>query len=79
MLSLLLQVKCLRVLQYFPPPEDPVVSKQLNTILKQIVASTLLTSLVLHRHSLHRLSCHMLTVSSLNSRYRYDIYNASLQ
>ena len=31
------QVKCLRVLQYFPPPDDPVVAKQLNTILRQIV------------------------------------------
>ena len=59
-----LQVKCLRVLQYFPPPEDPVVSKQLNTILKQIVASTLLILVVLHT-SLHRLSCHML-MGSLN-------------
>ena len=53
------QVKCLRVLQYFPPPEDPVVAKQLNTILKQIVASAFLISVVLHL-GLHRASCPML-------------------
>eukprot|EP00884_Botryococcus_braunii_P018832 jgi/Botrbrau1/5632/Bobra.55_1s0021.1 len=32
-----LQVKCLRVLQYFPPPEDPEVLKTLTDVLKKII------------------------------------------
>ncbi|DBA96016.1 hypothetical protein WJX77_003113 [Trebouxia sp. C0004] len=32
-----LQVKCLRVLQYFPVPDDPVVSKGLEDVLKRII------------------------------------------
>ncbi len=32
-----LQVKCLRVLQYFPVPDDPVVSKGLENVLKRII------------------------------------------
>lgn len=31
------QVKCLRVLQYFPVPEDPVILKGLEEILKRII------------------------------------------
>jgi len=31
------QVKCLRVLQYFPVPDDPVVSKGLENVLKRII------------------------------------------
>lgn len=31
------QVKCLRVLQYFPVPEDPVVYKGLEEVLKRII------------------------------------------
>lgn len=40
-----MQVKCLRVLQYFPSPEDPVVAKQLNTILRQIVSGAALVGM----------------------------------
>jgi hypothetical protein len=32
-----LQVKCLRVLQYFPPPEDPEALKTLTEVLKKII------------------------------------------
>lgn len=32
-----MQVKCLRVLQYFPVPEDPVIYKGLEEILKRII------------------------------------------
>jgi len=31
-----MQVKCLRVLQYSPVPDDPVVSKGLENVLKCI-------------------------------------------
>ena len=33
-----LQVKCLRVLQYFPPPEEPGVRRQLVEIVKRILS-----------------------------------------
>lgn len=36
-IDLHLQVKCLRVLQYFPVPDDPVVSKGLENVLKRII------------------------------------------
>ena len=32
-----LQVKCLRVLQYFPPPEDPAVRRMLADAIKRIL------------------------------------------
>lgn len=32
-----LQVKCLRVLQYFPPPEEPSVRRMLAEIVKRIL------------------------------------------
>ena len=32
-----LQVKCLRVLQYFPPPEDPAVRRVLVDVVKHIL------------------------------------------
>ena len=32
-----LQVKCLRVLQYFPPPEEPIVRRMLADIVKRIL------------------------------------------
>ena len=35
-----LQVKCLRVLQYFPPPEDPAVAKTLNEVLARIITGS---------------------------------------
>ncbi|CAK0759184.1 hypothetical protein CVIRNUC_002678 [Coccomyxa viridis] len=35
-----LQVKCLRVLQYFPPPEDPAISRALNATLKRIITGS---------------------------------------
>ena len=33
-----LQVKCLRVLQYFPPPADPAVRHSLTEMLKKIIS-----------------------------------------
>ena len=36
-----LQVKCLRVLQYFPPPEEPVVHRMLVDVVKRILGGTL--------------------------------------
>lgn len=35
-----MQVKCLRVLQYFPPPEDPSISRALNSTLKRIITGS---------------------------------------
>ncbi|BDA41202.1 AP-2 complex subunit alpha-1 [Coccomyxa sp. Obi] len=35
-----LQVKCLRVLQYFPPPEDPAVARALNDVLRRIITGS---------------------------------------
>lgn len=35
--GILLQVKCLRVLQYFPVPDDPTVYKGLENVLKRII------------------------------------------
>ena len=35
-----MQVKCLRVLQYFPPPEDPATSRLLNATLKRIITGS---------------------------------------
>ena len=35
-----MQVKCLRVLQYFPPPEDPAISRALNATLKRIITGS---------------------------------------
>jgi len=32
-----LQVKCLRVLQYFPPPEEPSVHRMLVDVVKRIL------------------------------------------
>lgn len=32
-----LQVKCMRVLQYFPPPEDPELAKALGVTLRSII------------------------------------------
>lgn len=32
-----LQVKCLRVLQYFPPPEEPGVRRTLVDVVKRIL------------------------------------------
>ncbi|KAL3140296.1 hypothetical protein ABBQ38_004564 [Trebouxia sp. C0009 RCD-2024] len=32
-----LQVKCLRVLQYFPVPDDPAINKALDSVLKRII------------------------------------------
>ena len=40
----LLQVKCLRVLQYFPVPDDPVVAKGLQNVLKRIITGEQQTS-----------------------------------
>ncbi len=37
----LLQVKTLRLLQYFPPPEDRVTYRALNDILKKIITGAL--------------------------------------
>ena len=37
-----LQVKCLRVLQYFPVPDDPAVRKALESVLKRIITGMLL-------------------------------------
>lgn len=34
------QVKCLRVLQYFPLPEDPANSRMLNSTLKRIITGS---------------------------------------
>ena len=36
-----LQVKCLRVLQYFPPPDDPAVMQSLTDILAKIISGEL--------------------------------------
>ena len=36
-----LQVKCLRVLQYFPVPDDPAVNKGLENVLKRIITGDL--------------------------------------
>lgn len=33
-------MKCLRVLQYFPPPEDPAVVRALNEVLRRIVTGS---------------------------------------
>ena len=33
----MLQVKCLRVLQYFPVPDDPATNKALDAVLKRII------------------------------------------
>lgn len=38
------QVKTLRLLQYFPAPEDPGVARTLNDILKKIITSAPVTS-----------------------------------
>ncbi len=35
-----MQVKCLRVLQYFPPPEDPAVARALNDVLRRIITGS---------------------------------------
>lgn len=35
-----MQVKCLRVLQYFPPPEDPAVARSLNDVLRRIITGS---------------------------------------
>jgi len=35
------QVKTLRLLQYFPPPEDRVTYRALNDILKKIITGAL--------------------------------------
>ena len=32
-----LQAKCLRVLQYFPPPDDPALTDSLNETLRRII------------------------------------------
>ncbi len=32
-----MQVKCLRVLQYFPPPPDPAVRRSLTEMLQKII------------------------------------------
>ena len=37
-----LQVKCLRVLQYFPVPDDPATNKALDGVLKRIITGTVL-------------------------------------
>jgi AP-2 complex subunit alpha len=34
------QVKCLRVLQYFPPPEDPAVGRALNEVLRRVITGS---------------------------------------
>lgn len=34
---MMVQVKCLRVLQYFPVPDDPVTNKALDGVLKRII------------------------------------------
>ncbi len=39
-MSLRSQVKCLRVLQYFPLPEDPANSRMLNSTLKRIITGS---------------------------------------
>ena len=44
-----LQVKCLRVLQYFPVPDDPAVRKALESVLKRIITGMLLFA----SHTLH--------------------------
>ena len=31
------QAKCLRVLQYFPPPDDPATLQSLNETLRRII------------------------------------------
>lgn len=36
-----LQVKCLRVLQYFPPPEEPSVRRTLVDVVKRILGGAL--------------------------------------
>lgn len=36
-----LQVKCLRVLQYFPPPDDPAVMHSLTDMLTSIISGAL--------------------------------------
>ena len=38
-----LQVKCLRVLQYFPPPEEPSVRRTLVDVVKRILGGALLS------------------------------------
>lgn len=39
-LNAILQVKCMRVLQYFPPPDDPMLKKSLVEILRAIITGT---------------------------------------
>ena len=36
-----MQVKCLRVLQYFPPPPDPAVRRSLTEMLQKIIKGAL--------------------------------------
>ena len=33
-------MKCLRVLQYFPPPEDPTVARMLGEVLTRIITGS---------------------------------------
>lgn len=40
----MLQVKCLRVLQYFPVPDDPATNKALDSVLKRIITGIVLCS-----------------------------------
>ena len=35
-----LQIKCMRVLQYFPPPEDPALRKPLTEVLRRTIAAS---------------------------------------
>ena len=34
------QVKCLRVLQYFPPPDNPAVLRGLTAVLRRVIAGS---------------------------------------
>lgn len=35
-----MQVKCLRVLQYFPPPDNPAVLRGLTAVLRRVIAGS---------------------------------------
>ena len=59
----LVQVKCLRVLQYFPVPDDPATNKALDGVLKRIITGTTLP--FHHAYSLFLYASNMLVPTSI--------------
>ena len=43
------QAKCLRVLQYFPPPDDPTILESLNETLRRVITGAMTLSCWMHK------------------------------